>query len=157
MRVIIIKTQNLIGGLTIMQEIAFKTKLSNIMLILGAILFALFALLSATIKPNGWIVYFLLSVVMIIIFIGGFCYELKRPNCLIKLSNGFLWIYTKGKWNKIHVTDMIAINYRKTKSRRMVLNSGTLKITTKDSSYTLSNVKNIEEVAFMLQKIKQKE
>ena len=145
MRVIIIKTQNLIGGLTIMQEIAFKTKLSNIMLILGAILFALFSLLSATIKPNGWIVYFLLSV------------ELKRPNCLIKLSNGFLWIYTKGKWNKIHVTDMIAINYRKTKSRRMVLNSGTLKITTKDSSYTLSNVKNIEEVAFMLQKIKQKE
>lgn len=72
-----------------MQEIAFKTKLSNIMLILGAILFALFSLLSVTIKPNGWIVYFLLSVVMVIIFIGGFCYELKRPNCLIKLSNGF--------------------------------------------------------------------
>lgn len=144
----------MIGRLIVMNEIAFKSKLSNIMLFFGAILFVLFSFLTVTIKPNGWILYFLLSVVMVIIFIGGFCYEVKRPNCLIKLSNGFLWIYTKRKWDIIHVTDMITINYRKTKSRRMVLNSGTLKITTKDSSYTLSNVKDVEVVAFMLRKIK---
>ena len=149
--------RKLIGRLIVMNEIAFKSKLSNIMLFFGAILFVLFSFLTVTIKPNGWILYFLLSVVMVIIFIGGFCYEVKRPNCLIKLSNGFLWIYTKRKWDIIHVTDMITINYRKTKSRRMVLNSGTLKITTKDSSYTLSNVKDVEVVEFMLRKIKQKE
>ena len=136
-----------------MKEIAFRSKSSIIMLILGTILFALFSFLSVTVKPNGWIVYFLISVVMVIVFIGGFCYELKKPNCLIKLSDGSLWIYTKGKWNKIDAADMITVNYRKTLSGRIVVKSGTLKITTKDTSYSLYNVKNVEEVAFMLRKI----
>lgn len=135
-----------------MNEIAFRTKLSNIMLILGTILSFLILVLAVIIKPNGWIIYSLLSIILGIIFLGGFCYELKMPNCLIKLSDGFLWIYSKGKWEKIHVTDITTINYRKTQSGRIVMNSGTLKITTKNTSFTLSNVKNVEEVAFMLRK-----
>ena len=124
------------------------------MLFLGSILFTMLLFLSITIKPNGWFFYFILSTIMAIIFIGGFFYELKQPSCVIKLSDGLLWIYAKRKWNKIYPTDMIDIKHKKIQSGRVVLNSGTLKITTKYSSYTLSNVKDVEDVVFMLRQIK---
>ena len=127
-----------------MKEIAFKAKSATILLILGASLSALLAFLSFIIKPNGWIIYLSLFSIMTIIFIVSFCYELKKPNCLIKLSDDYLWIYAKKKWNKIQMNDVIDITYRRTQSGRTVTNSGTLKIITPNSSYTLYNIKNVE-------------
>ena len=53
--------------------------------------------------------------------------------------------------------DIISVKYRKTKSGRIVLNSGTLEIKTMNSLFRLSNVKNVEDVALILQKNKKLE
>lgn len=139
------------------KEIAFKAKTSIIAQIFGASYFVLFSFLSISIKPKGWIFYFLLSIIISIVFVWGFCHELKRPNCLIKMSDSILWIYSNKIWNECNTFDIISVKYRKTKSGRIVLNSGTLEIKTMNSLFRLSNVKDVEDVALILQKNKQLE
>ncbi len=137
-----------------MKEIAFKAKSAMVGLISGAILFVLFSVISVEIQPDGWIFYFLFSVVFTVIFLVSFFYELKKPNCLIKSSDDILWIYAKGKWNEINMFDITSIKYRRTESKRIVLSSGSLKITTEYSIFKLWNVKNVESVALILGNLK---
>ena len=137
-----------------MKEIAFKSKSSIIALLFGTSFFVLFSFLSIGIKPKGWIFYFLMSIIISIVFAISFCYELKRPNCLIKMCDDILWIYSNKTWNKCNIFDIISVKYRKTKSGRIVVNSGTLEIKTVNSTFRLSNVKDVEDVALILQKEK---
>lgn len=140
-----------------MTEIAFKTKSAAVGLFAGMTLFIALFVLSITMKPDMWILYFIISVTFSVAFLSGFCFECKKPDCLIKYSGNVLFVYAGKVWKEIEISDIISIKSRRTKSGRIVLKSGTIEIETKVSSYKLSNVKDVEEVTYKLRTIKQTE
>lgn len=136
-----------------MGEIAYKSKSASVMLFLGLILSVAFAVFAIANKPVQWIICFIIFLVLAIVFGCSFFYQLTVPNCIIKKSGEYLWIYCKRKWQKIKIEDMKTIEYRNTQSGTIVLSSGTISIITNDAIFKLYNVKDVADVAFELKTI----
>lgn len=135
------------------EEIAFRAKSSAIGCLSGGMFFALFAVLSVCRKDRGWGVSLIVSLVFTVAFFVGFCCEVKKPSCLIEYLDGCLLIYAKGKRHRVSASEMRNAEMKKTRSRRIVLRSGMLTITTDNDVYKLYNVKDVEDVLFMLYKL----
>lgn len=133
-----------------MKVIAYRAKSAEIALGIVAFLFAMLILYTVSSRPDGWRLYAILMAVCSAVFIISFFIEFRKPRCLIKSSDDILWIYRRGRWNQVSIADVRSVEHRRTKSGSFILSSGTLKIFTADSSYTLSNVKDVEEVSFFL-------
>lgn len=133
-----------------MKVIAYRAKSAEIALGIGAFLFTMLILYTVSARPDGWRLYAILMAVCSAVFIISFFIEFRKPVCLIKSSDDILWIYRRGRWNQVNIADVRSVEHRRTKSGSFILSSGTLKIFTVDSSYTLSNVKDVEEVSFFL-------
>ena len=75
--------------------------------------------------------FFAFSVLFFIVAAWGTVYELRRPKVLIKIDFKTIWVYCKSKWKSIPIEDIVKIDFHNSRSSRMELNFGTLKIHTK--------------------------
>lgn len=83
------------------------------------------------------------SMLFFIVAVCGIVYELRRPKVLIKTDFKTILVYCKSKWKSIPIEDIVKIDFHNSRSSRMELNFGTLKIRTKNEIIKLYNVEKL--------------
>ncbi len=137
-----------------MKTIAEKSGGALFLLFLGIVVSALFGVSSIIVQAKGWEIFLAFSVLFFIVAAWGIVYELKRPKVLIKTDFKTIWVYCKSKWKSIPIEDIVKIDFHNSRSSRMELNFGTLKIHTKNETVKVYNVKDLHNVAMNITAIK---
>lgn len=137
-----------------MKTVAEKSGCALFGLFLGIVVSTLFGVISIIVQAKGWVIFLSFSVLFFIVAVCGIVYELRRPKVLIKTDFKTLFVYCKSKWKSISIEDIVKIDFHNSRSSRMELNFGTLKIHTENEIVKVYNVKDLHDVAMNITAIK---
>lgn len=137
-----------------MKTVAEKSGSALFLLFLGMVMSALFGTISIIVQAKGWVIFLSFLVLFFIVAAWGTVHELRRPKVLIKTDFKTILVYCKSKWKSIPIEDIVKIDFHNSRSSRMELNFGTLKIHTKNEIVKVYNVKDLHNVAMNITTIK---
>lgn len=133
------------------EKIAEKSGIAAVMLWIGALIFAIFGILAWSRRTQeGWKWFLLFSVVFFFVLLFCAIHEAKRPKILIRRVGENLFVFTKGRWKTVAMSEIETVDFRETESDNIRMTCGTLKIVTASGTIRIYNVKDVKSVAMEL-------
>ena len=130
------------------KAIGYKNHVATWVLLIGSIIAFIIMIFVLVSKPNNYVIYFILFLMLAVIFLISFVIEKTRPNTVIFLSNSSVKIWRFFAWKIIPFNDINYVDYKLNVLKTyeaMFFDMGSLIIECKNSKFVIRDIDNVTD------------
>ena len=130
------------------KDIGYKNSYSTWMLLIGCLISLTILIFTLVLKPNNFIIYFVIFLLLFVIFLFSFIIEKIRPEVVVLLSTDSVKILKGFTWKTISLIDIEYIDYKLDvfkQTQSLLFGIGDLIIENKTKKYVVGNIAHVRD------------
>ena len=130
------------------KAIGYKNHVATWALLIGSIIALILMIFVLVSKPNNYVIYFILFLLLTVIFFVSFVIEKTRPNAVVFLSNSSVKIWRFFAWKIIPFNNIDYIDYKLNVLKTyeaMFFDMGSLIIECKNRKFVIRDIDNVTD------------
>lgn len=130
------------------KRIGYKSSYSTWVLLIGSVISFILMIFALVAKPDNFIIFVALCLLLVIVFFISFIIEKKRPDVVVFLSNNSVKMLKGFTWKIILFDDIDYVDYKLDvlkKTQAILFGAGSLIIENKTQKFVVRNIESVRD------------